>query len=118
MVFESIQVMDGDKTENIPDLLMADESDQVDAMEAEEKYGIQSIFKVRCEILNIDHDPTEAPPVTKEDDLKEVLLDGLLSDESDSSHEESLRLAFVLPASRALNLLDKMNEQFKLVVPV
>ncbi len=57
VVFESIQVMGGDNTDSIPELLLAEDADAVDAADALATYGIESIFTVRCEIANIDHEP-------------------------------------------------------------
>ena len=54
VIFESIQVMDGDLTDYIPDLLLAEEADEVDALEMNKTYGIESIFKIRCEIIELN----------------------------------------------------------------
>lgn len=49
--------MGGDNTDSIPELLLAEDADAVDAADALATYGIESIFTVRCEIANIDHEP-------------------------------------------------------------
>ena len=46
--------MDGDITDSIPDLLLAEEAEEIDALYAQETFGIQSIFKIRCEVMDID----------------------------------------------------------------
>ena len=105
VVFESIQVMDGDNTDCIPDLLLAEDADEVDSAQVYQDYGIDSFFKVRVEIADINQDQP------KEDNNELIALEELTSE-----REECLRLAFVLPANRALNLLDKMVAQFDGVV--
>ena len=54
-----------------------------------------------------------------ETEHRQALLDGLLSEREDSStfREDTLRLAFILPSDRSLNLLDKMEAEFAGVVP-
>ena len=95
IVFESIQVMDGDDTDYIPDLLLAEEANEIDAVEANKEYGIESIFKIRCEVMDVNQ-------------MKQPSDEEMSSDQEDSTlyREEGLRLAFIIPSNRAISLLD------------
>ena len=87
--------MDGDLTDYIPDLLLAEEADEIDSIEMSKTYGIESIFKIRCEVVDIDQSRNQPQE------------EGMSSEEESSGYlEASLRLAFILPAHRAINLID------------
>ena len=48
--------MQGDNTDCIPELLLAEDVEEIDAAQAHKNYGIESMFKVRCEVLDIDRE--------------------------------------------------------------
>ena len=48
LIFESIQVKDGDLVEHIPDIIMADDVQSLEKFDLVTKYGIEHVFAVHC----------------------------------------------------------------------
>ena len=55
LIFESIQVKDGDLVEHIPDIIMADDVQSLEKFDLVTKYGIEHVFAVHCYTLT-NHD--------------------------------------------------------------
>ena len=52
VIFESIQVREGDIVENIPDVLMAESPLTLDKFHLLEAFGIEAVFSANCKILD------------------------------------------------------------------
>lgn len=57
VIFENIQVKEGDLVENIPELILADDPYSLDKYELVSLHGIEMISSVRCHVLR-NHDKT------------------------------------------------------------